>query len=126
MRLLLDTHVLLWWLADAPKLAGEARAAIADPANEICVSPASVWEAAIKRTLGKLRFDDVELVAALEAGGFREMPIAVEHALRAGQLPRHHDDPFDRMLVAQARAEGLTIVSRDEALKAYDAPILWA
>ena len=126
MRFLLDTHVLLWWLADDPKLAGEARAAVMDPANEICVSPASVWEAAIKRTLGKLRFEDVDLVAALEASGFRELPIAVEHALRAGQLPRHHDDPFDRMLVAQAMAEGLTIVSRDEALKAYDVPVVRA
>ena len=81
MRLLLDTHVLLWWLANDPTLGSEARAAIADPANEICVSLASVWEAAIKRTLGKLRFDDVDLVAALAAGGFRELPIAVEHAL---------------------------------------------
>jgi len=86
VRLLLDPHVSLWWLANDLKLADEARAAIAEPINEICVCPASVWEAAIKRTLGKLRFDDVDLFATLASGGFRELPIAVEHALQAGQF----------------------------------------
>ena len=126
MRLLLDTHVLLWWLADDPTLAVGARRAIADPANEVGVSAASVWEAAIKRSIGKLLFDTAELLAALQSGGFREVSVTAQHALLAGELPRHHDDPFDRMLVAHAMSVGLIIVSRDHALKPYGVSLLEA
>ena len=93
------------------------RALIADPANEIVVSAATLWEAAIKRALGKLRFETPVLLDALSRGGIGVLSITAEHALAAGDLPRHHDDPFDRMLVAQAIAEGLTLISRDAWLR---------
>jgi PIN domain nuclease of toxin-antitoxin system len=90
----------------------------------VFVSAASVWEAAIKRALGKLRFETSALLAALAAGGFESAPISTGHALAAAELPRHHEDPFDRMLVAQAAALGLTIVTRDRAFDAYGLPRL--
>jgi PIN domain nuclease of toxin-antitoxin system len=117
-RLLLDTHALLWWLADDPELSEEARRSIADPDAAVFVSAASAWEVAIKRALGRLEAPD-DLSAALDASGIRAMPITITHAEAAGALPPHHADPFDRMLVAQARAEGLTIVTRDPAFAAY-------
>lgn len=126
MRLLLDTHVLLWWLANDPALPRAVREAIAQPSNETWVSAASIWEAAVKRNLGRLRFHDDDLKSALPESGFRPLPVTIDHALLAGSLPNHHRDPFDRMLVAQARLEGLTLVTRDPALHLYDAPILWA
>ncbi len=118
MRLLLDTHVLLWWLANDPCLGAEARAAIADPDAEVMVSAASAWEIAIKKALGRLDAPD-DLETQLTRHRFAPLPVAVRHALLAGALPRHHDDPFDRMLVAQAQIEGLTIVTRDERLEPY-------
>ena len=119
MSYLVDTHVLLWWVEDNPRLRQRPRAIISDPNNEIVVSAATIWEAAIKRALGKLRFDTALLWDALGRGGIRVLPISAEHALAAGDLPRHHDDPFDRMLVAQAIAEGLTILTRDSRLRSY-------
>jgi PIN domain nuclease of toxin-antitoxin system len=120
VRYLLDTHVLLWWIADDPKLRADTRATITDPSRDVAVSVASIWEAAIKRALGKLQFETPILLDTLSRGGIRIIPIAAEHALAAGDLPRHHDDPFDRMLVAQARIEGFTLISRDLRLRAYE------
>ena len=90
------------------------------------MSAASIWEAAIKRAVGKLRFETPRLLDALARGGIRVLPITAEHALAAGDLPRHHDDPFDRMLVAQALMEGLTLISRDARLRAYDVALVEA
>jgi PIN domain nuclease of toxin-antitoxin system len=96
LRYLLDTHVLLWWIADDPKLRADTRKTITDPDHDLVVSTASIWEAAIKRALGKLRFETPVLLDTLRRGALRVLPITAEHALAAGDLPRHHDDPFDR------------------------------
>ena len=118
MRLLLDTHVLLWWLANEPSLVHEAEVAIADPASIVFVSAATAWEIAIKQALGKLEAP-TDLERQIEQNRFEPMSITIAHAYSAGTLPRHHDDPFDRMLIAQALAEGLTIVTRDPRLRRY-------
>jgi len=122
VNLLLDTHALLWWLADAP-MTIEARTRIADPEALVAVSAASVWEISIKRALGRLRFEG-SMAGHLTDGSFERLPISLEHAERAGALPSHHSDPFDRMLVAQAQAEQLTLVTRDPAFDAYDVAVL--
>lgn len=117
-RLLIDTHVLLWWLADAPALGGKARALIAAPRNEVHVSAASLWEIAIKRSLDKLKAPD-GLNGIVEEEGFRALPISLFHGEQAGDLPLLHRDPFDRMLVAQAQAEGLEIITSDARIAEY-------
>ncbi len=117
---MLDTHALLWWLEDSPELDSAACEAIADPRNEIFVSAISLWEVAIKRTLGKLDAPD-NLSAVVEREGFEGLPITLFHAEQAGKLPLLHRDPFDRMLVAQAQAEGLTILTRDADIPRYGA-----
>ncbi len=119
MILLLDAHTVLWWLADDPTLSPAARDAIADPASDALVSAASIWEIGIKRALGKLEAP-TGLLAALEAAGLDVLPIAGTDAADAGALPAHHRDPFDRMLVAQARRLDAVIVSRDAAFEAYE------
>ncbi len=121
MRLLLDAHALLWWLADDPSLGADARQQIADPGNEILVSAATAWEIAIKRALGKLEAPSGLAEAIVEAG-FTEAPVTAADAERAGNLEPHHRDPFDRMLVAQAIRLGATIVTRDEAFARYAVP----
>lgn len=126
MRLLLDTHTLIWALATPDRLSSAARAAIVSPANMVHVSAATAWEIAIKHALGRLTFPLDRFVPEVEAAGFSHLPIRADHALAAGSLPRHHADPFDRMLVAQARIEGLTLVSEDAAIAAYDVPLLSA
>ena len=125
MRLLLDTHVLLWWLAADPTLSAGARDAISDPDAEVLVSAASAWEISIKKALGLLDAPP-DLEPMLERHGFIALPIDVRHALLAGELPRHHEDPFDRMLVAQAQIEELTIVSRAGRITAYGVPVIEA
>jgi PIN domain nuclease of toxin-antitoxin system len=122
VRLLLDTHALLWWLADEG-LTAEAREAIADPANLVAVSAASAWEISIKKALGKLTAPD-DLAEQVRTGGFTPLPVSIAHGLAAGQLPRHHEDPFDRMLIAQAFAEQLTIVTRDKRFADYGVALL--
>jgi PIN domain nuclease of toxin-antitoxin system len=124
VRLLLDTHALLWWLADEG-LNAPAREAIADPANLVAVSAASAWEISIKKALGKLAAPD-DLEQQVQDGGFEALPISLAHGVAAGLLPRHHDDPFDRMLIAQAIAEGLTIVTRDKRFDDYGVALLTA
>lgn len=122
MRLLLDTHALLWWLAD-DGLITEARNAIADPANGVSVSAASAWEISIKKTLGKLTAPG-DLEYQVLQSGFLPLPINIAHGIAAGQLARHHEDPFDRMLIAQAFTEGLTIVTRDKRFADYGVPMI--
>ena len=126
MRLLLDTHVLLWALAAPQKLPATTAAAIRDPANVVFVSAASAWEIAIKIALGKLAGDLDEIVSASLDVGFEELAVTLVHARRVRTLPSVHRDPFDRMLVAQAMEEGLTIVTRDAAVEGYGVPTLWA
>ena len=124
MRLLLDTHVYLLWLADDASLAEEARLAIADTRSVVHVSAASLWEASIKEALGRLDLGGSDLAEEIAANGFVELPVTAAHAGAAAHLPPHHADPFDRMLVAQARHEGLTLVTSDDRLSAYDVPLL--
>jgi PIN domain nuclease of toxin-antitoxin system len=123
VRLLLDTHALLWWLADNRKLGPRARAAIADPRSTIWVSAASAWEIAIKAALGRLDLAEpaeVCLPREIERNHFTPLPVTVGHALAVAGLPSHHSDPFDRILVAQAQLENLTIVTADKAFARYD------
>lgn len=126
MRLLLDTHAYLWWLADDSRLRSHWRDAIGSPASTVLVSAASIWEMAIKAALGKLDSGGVDLADEIEECGFRELPISAAHASAAGALPRLHEDPFDRMLIAQAGLEGLTLVTRDRAFQGYAVSVLGA
>ena len=123
--LLLDTHVLLWWLDDPSSIAGRTRELIADPGRAVFVSAAAAWEITIKRQLGKLDVPD-DLEDALERERFQHLPIAMRHALAVAELPPIHADPFDRIQIAQARLEGLTIVTRDGRIPRYEVPCLRA
>jgi len=125
MNLLLDTHVLLWWMNGDKTLAREAAEAIADGNNMVCVSAATVWEIVIKQAIGKLDLP-LEFQEVLVRQPFRFLAVTHEHAIRVGTLPMRHRDPFDRMLVAQSLVEGLTLVTRDEAIRRYDARLLIA
>ena len=117
-RLLLDTHVLLWWLSDHTSLGSQARQAIGDPRNQVFISAVTGWEISIKKGLGKLTApDDMDRIVTDE--GFDELPISFFHGEQAGLLTEHHKDPFDRMLVAQAQAEGLVIVTSDKIISRY-------
>jgi PIN domain nuclease of toxin-antitoxin system len=123
VKLLLDTHVLLWWQRDDRRLNAAARRAIAG-ADLVWVSAASGWEVAIKSALGRLRLDEPFRVL-VAADDFTELPLTLAHTERLQSLPAHHSDPFDRILVAQALVERATIVSHDRALEPYCADILW-
>lgn len=124
MSLLLDTHVVLWWLADAPELADEIKDRL-DHEPDVRVSATTIWEIGIKQALGKITAP-ADLPERVRDSGFRELPISFAHAVAAGRLPMIHKDPFDRMLVAQARCEGLTLVTRDANCEQYDVAILRA
>lgn len=124
MRFLLDTHVFLWWL-NTTSLSKEASQIISDSTNLIFVSAATAWEISIKKALRKLEAPD-DLEDALLVNSFLSLPITVPHALLAGQLPFHHDDPFDRLLIAQSKIEGLTLVTRDKKQMLYDVQIIGA
>jgi PIN domain nuclease of toxin-antitoxin system len=124
IRLLLDTHVFLWWRANDRRLRLPIRNAIAS-ADVVFVSAASAWEAAIKITLGRLSIPDT-VESGVEESGFEKLPILFSHAEVAGALPIHHQDPFDRMLIAQALVENLTLVSHDRRMEPYDVTVLWA
>ncbi len=123
MSLLLDTHIVLWWLADDATLAAEIKDRL-DRELDVYVSAATVWEVAIKQALGKLEPED--LPEQVRDSGFRLLDITAEHGIAAGRLPMHHRDPFDRMLVAQAQIEGLTLVTRDAHVQKYDVDVLTA
>ena len=120
--LLLDTHVLLWWLSNDIRLSEPIRARIAEEPL-VFVSAASVWEASIKAALGRLHLPG-SLTDAVRKCEFSSLPVTLEHAEESGRLPLHHRDPFDRMLVAQARQEDLTLVSHDQKIRLYDVGLL--
>lgn len=128
MKLLLDTHAFLWWIGDDARLSIAAREAIADPGNDVAFSVASAWELAIKMAHGRFEADG-ELGAFLgehlRRNAFRLLPVSLEHAVSVATLPPFHRDPFDRMLVAQAVVEVMTLVSRDPQLRKYEVPLLW-
>ncbi len=123
MRLLLDTHIFLWCLSDAPQLKSATRRLI-ESASEVHVSAASIWEIAIKARLGKLAADPMAAADAIEASGFIELPVRAVHATGVAQLPPHHGDPFDRLLVAQAMSEPLRLLTADSALLPYSDLVL--
>ena len=128
MRLLLDTHALLWWLDGDRSLTRRARTAITDQDNVIFVSAASAWEITTKSRLGKLPGADAvaaDVVGSVAAQGFSSLHITMRHAQRAGRLPSTHRDPFDRMLIAQAQLDDLTLVSNDTAFDGYGVSRLW-
>ena len=119
MRLLLDTHTLLWWLTDDPRLGRAARDLIADPANDVLVSAASLWEIQVKVRVGKLRADLADVLAEMRDQGFDLLPVAPSHLLALGPLPQHHRDPWDHLLIAQANAEGAVLMSEDAHTPLY-------
>lgn len=119
MRLLLDTHILLWWLAGDRRLPKALASILAAPEHDIAVSAISLWEIAIKRALGRIEIDLDELAAAIVADGFTELALRFPHVGRLPTLPRHHDDPFDRILIAQSIADGRRLVTRDESIIEY-------
>jgi PIN domain nuclease of toxin-antitoxin system len=123
MRLLVDSHALLWWLAGDERLSTGARSEIESPESQVLVSAAAVWEIEIKRAAKRLRAPS-DLLSVLERLGVGLIPITAQHAVAAARLPAHHADPFDRMIVAQARLDGLTLVTRDTRMSMYDVPIL--
>ena len=124
MRLLLDTHAFLWWIEDDSALGSSARAAINVPTNPVYVSAASAWEIAIKRAKGTLEAPRGDVAAWIAAEGFAELDITVRHGTAAGALPLHHRDPFDRVLIAQAQLEEMTLITADPALAAYDVALI--
>jgi PIN domain nuclease of toxin-antitoxin system len=124
VRLLIDSHALLWWGEAAPALGLTARTAIADPANEVLISTAALWELVIKASSGKLTLPaDVETTGASQ--GFSVLSINFVHLHRFGTLPRHHRDPCDRMMIAQALAEGIPIATGDRIFAAYGVQVVW-
>lgn len=125
MRLLVDTQVLIWAAIGSPRLGAPARAALEDGSNELSCSVVAPWEIAIKRTIGKLEID-VDLLEWLDAQDISVLPVRAEHVVALAGLPLHHRDPFDRMIVAQARHDGLTLVTADRRLEAYSVAVLRA
>ena len=128
MRLLLDTHAFLWFITNDPKLSSSAQGLIADPNNEILVSPASYWETAIKVSIGKYPLTapyESFITQGIDGNGFKILPIEPGHAAVLATMPFHHRDPFDRMLVAQAQVENISIVSIDAILDLYGIKRLW-
>lgn len=126
MRLLLDTHIFIWAAGDRKRLSSRILALLADAENELLLSTASVWELAIKTASGRLDFPLEDFDMTLADMEIEPIPVSASHALLAGSLPRYHNDPFDRMLVAQAQSEGLTLVTADKELARYGVPILAA
>ena len=128
MKFLLDTHIFLWWITDAQLLSQTARDIVSDGNSELYWSAASSWEVAIKYKLGRLPLPEVPesfIPTELAKNRIDSLPIVNDHAFRAGQLPIHHRDPFDRMLVAQAQAENMKIISNDRQISLYDVNIAW-
>jgi PIN domain nuclease of toxin-antitoxin system len=126
-RILLDTHALIWWLEGGAKLSPAARLAIANPEGTVLVSAASAWEIAIKQHAGKFRVPDLvkDFRGRLQKEGFVELPISIEHVVRAGALPGSHKDPFDRVLIAQSQVESAAMVTRDGLFRKYAVQCIW-
>jgi PIN domain nuclease of toxin-antitoxin system len=124
VRLLLDTQIFLWFLVAPSRIPRQARQAIDEPENDVFVSAAVIWEIAIKVAIGRLDIDVPRLPGLIDAAGFDELPVAARHAAGVHALPMHHRDPFDRLLIAQARVEALTLVSVDPAIRQYDVAVL--
>ncbi|MGB8842400.1 MAG: type II toxin-antitoxin system VapC family toxin [Aliidongia sp.] len=123
MKLLLDTHIFIWACAEPEKLSHAERDAIAQPGHDVLVSSVTAWEIAIKRALGRIGFAVERFEEFAVSMGIEPLPITTRHAIVAGGLPRHHDDPFDRMLIAQAQLEGATLMTSDVRIPLYDVPI---
>ena len=124
MRVLLDTHVVLWWLADDPTLSDDIKTRL-DQEPDVYISPVTIWEIAIKQAIGKLTAP-ADLPERVRDSGFTELPITAQHAIVAGRVTPIHNDPFDRMLVAQAQCESLRLVTRDATIQKYDVGLLTA
>lgn len=131
-RFLLDTHVFLWWCANDSQLSANARSLIAASDAVVYVSVVTAWEIVLKHSIGKMRWpfsreaeENQRVEEIVESCGFTKLPLQFQHAEQILNLPRHHGDPFDHMLIAQAQVEGLTLVSNDRAFRAYDVPVLW-
>lgn len=123
MRLLLDTHILLWWLANSPSLSTHARELVADPKNAVFVSAVSLWEIRLKQSLDKLRLPS-DFDAKLASESFESLPLLAAHTREVASLPWHHRDPFDRILIAQARVAGLKLVTASEIAARYGNSVL--
>lgn len=128
MRLLLDTHAFLWFVTDDPNLSAPARTTIANPSNDVLVSPASFWEIAIKVSLGKYQLSapfETFVTQGIEGNEFEILPILPRHAAALTSLPFHHKDPFDRLIIAQALVEQIPVISGDAAFHDYAISIIW-
>ena len=125
LRLLLDTHALVWALAAPARLPARVVESLRDPRTDVHVSAVSTWEIVIKAALGKIDAELESIVRAAREADFEELPISIAHTQRVSALPPHHRDPFDRLLIAQALEERLTVVTHDRVLGAYQVPILW-
>lgn len=125
MRLLLDTHLLVWWFVDR-RISQRATELIRDPANQLYASAASVWEVAIKAALGKIEVKPEALLAGLRDGGFQELAVSSRHATQVGLLPMHHRDPFDRLLVSQSLCESMSLLTDDRVLAVYGPTVIVA
>ena len=124
----MDTHVFLWWVTDAPGLSSRAREEIANPGNNILLSAASGWEIAIKSNVGRLEMPtepQVFVPEQLHRNNFRVLPVSLHHSLAVHGLPSHHSDPFDRLLIAQAKSEEIPFISGDDRMAMYDVEIIW-
>ncbi len=125
MRLLLDTQAVIWFIQADPKLSETARAAIVDERNSVLLSAVVPWEISIKRALGKIELAHDDYIERILSAGGAELPVSIAHARLVEQLPMHHADPFDRLLIAQAATEQATIVTHDPRIRAYDVPVTW-
>jgi PIN domain nuclease of toxin-antitoxin system len=124
VKLLLDTHAALWWLSGDERVGVDAARQLTDDTNQVLLSAAVIWEVAIKRSLGKLKAP-LDLAATLLGAGAQPLPVTLDHAAGVQSLPWHHRDPFDRLLIAQALAEGAALVSRDKPLRRYGVSLVW-
>lgn len=127
MRILLDTHVWLWMVSDAARIPDDQRAILEDPQSDLFLSAAAIWELAIKHAAGKLRYTGspaTQIPIHVQRSGVRPLSMSIDHALAAADLPMHHRDPFDRMMVAQSRLEDMTFATADHRLEAYDVPVM--
>ncbi len=125
MNYLLDTHTFLWWVSNSRQLSDTSRDIISDGYNRIFISIASQWEIGIKASIGRLDFPIDELSVSIEKNGFESLAINADHITESAHLPMHHRDPFDRMLIAQARLESLTLISKDTTFPNYDLALVW-